>query len=250
MAWVVLDGVLSPACDARIPVDDPAVLLGWAVFETLASPPTPGRLRLHLDRLAASAATALVPMPDPDLLRSEIDAVTAAVGGDARVRITLTRGGRRIVRGEPADPSRRHRPVRCARGPHRPDPFLGGAVKHTSRASWGVAVANSGVDEVLLVDADGRFTEGTTCAILAVVDGVLCTAPHDGRILESTTVTDLIDRAASIGVPVRREAPRADGPWDGLYIASSTRDLCPVVALDGVALPGWDPVGRRLADTV
>jgi branched-subunit amino acid aminotransferase/4-amino-4-deoxychorismate lyase len=250
MDWVVLDGVLSPACDAVIPVDDPAVLLGWAVFETLASPPTPARRALHLDRLAKSAATAFVPMPDPGVLSREIDVVTEAVGGPARVRITLTRGGRRIVRGEPADPSRRHRPIRAARGPHRPDPFLGGAVKHTSRASWGVAVLRSGLDEVLLVDDAGRFTEGTTSAILAVVDGVLWTAPHDGRILESTTVTDLLDRAASIGVPVRREGPPAAGPWDGLYIASATRDLCPVVELDGEALPGWDPVGRRLADTV
>ena len=48
---------------------------------------------------------------------------------------------------------------------------------------------------------------------------------------------------------LRREGPPAAGPWDGLYIASVTRDLCPVVEIDGVALPGWDPVGKRLADT-
>ncbi|HMV65890.1 MAG TPA: aminotransferase class IV, partial [Myxococcota bacterium] len=138
-------------------------------------------------------------------------------------------------------------PVRAARGPHRDEPFLGGRPKHSSRAPWAVAVARSGVDDVLLVDASGRFTEGTTCGILAVLDGVLWTAPDDGRILPSTTVIDVVRRAEALGVPVRREGPPADGPWDGLYVASATRDLAPVVELDGAALPGWEPVGRRIA---
>jgi branched-subunit amino acid aminotransferase/4-amino-4-deoxychorismate lyase len=103
------------------------------------------------------------------------------------------------------------------------------------------------VDEVLLVDGDGRFTEGTTCAIAAVVDGVLWTAPHDGRILVSTTLCEVVERAERLGIPVKREGPPASGPWDALYVCSTTRELAPVVELDGKSLPGWDPVGTRLA---
>ena len=248
MSWTVLDGVGGPSEAACVPADDPAVTLGWSVFETLVLPGA--ELALHFDRLEQSCRRAYVPMPSRDLLRDEIASVGEHVdGAGVRVRITLTGGGRRIVRGDVLDPSRRHGPMRAVRGAHRDEPVLGGAVKHGSRLPWIVAVRESGVDEVLMVDAQGRFTEGTTCGILAVIDGVLYTAPFDGRILESTTVTDILQRARALGVEVRREGPPARGPWDGLYVASATRDLAPVVELDGEALATWDPVGRALAAT-
>ena len=246
MSWTVLDGVGGPSDEARIPADDPAVTLGWSVFHTLALPGAD--VELHLDRLERSSRAGHVPFPPREALRREIAEVGERVRGPgARVRITLTGGGHRIVRGESIDPSRRHGPLRAVRGPHRDEPVLGGAVKHGSRLPWIVAVRESGADEVLMVDDEGRFTEGTTCGVLAVVDGVLYTAPFDGRILESTTVTDILARAERLGVPVRREGPPAEGPWDALYVASATRDLAPVVELDGTALAAWDPVGRALA---
>lgn len=242
----MVDGSLVPLDEARIPVDDPAVTLGWSVFETLvARHGGPERLQEHLERLERSARAARMEVPCREQLEREVREVAARVG-EARVRITLTAGGRRIVTAVPLDPGRRHRPVRAVRGVHRDEPFLGGSVKHGSRAPWAVAVAASGVDEVLLV-SEGRLLEGTSAAVLAVVDGVLWTAPHDGRVLESTTCLALLERAHALGIPVRREAPSAEGPWDGLYVASVTRHIAPVVELDGQALPGWEPIGRRLA---
>lgn len=245
-AIAMVDGRLVPLQEATIPVSDPGFLLGWTVFETFAaSPGCLERLDEHLERLRASASAALVPWQEG--LEAEIVMAVQAFGAPARVRVTLTAGGRRVIAVSPQDTSRWNSPVRAARGPYRDEPFLGGRPKHSSRAPWAVAVARSGVDEVLLVDAEGRFTEGTTCGVLAVIEGVLWTAPDDGRILPSTTVIDLLRRAEALGVPVRREGPTAAGPWDGLYIASATRDLAPVVELDGVALPGWEAVGRALA---
>ncbi len=248
--WAIVDGeAVVPLEEARLPVTDPGFTLGWTVFETLvARGDVPSSLDEHLDRLARSCEAACITMPSRAALESEVRRVAARVEGPARVRITLTGGGRRVVQAGPLPTGRRWGPVRAARGVHRDEPYLAGAVKHGSRAPWVVALQRSGMDEVLLVDADGRFTEGTTCGVLAVVDGVLYTAPHDGRILPSTTINDLLARAARLGVPVRREGPPASGPWDGLYIASVTRDIAPVVALDGEALSGWDPVGERLRD--
>jgi branched-subunit amino acid aminotransferase/4-amino-4-deoxychorismate lyase len=246
--WCVVDGVLKPLREAAVPVDDPAVTLGWAVFETLVAGHPAARVEAHLRRLARSAAAAAIGPVDPAVLAAEIDLAVGRLALPARVRITLTGGGRRLVAASALDLARRHRPVRAVRGVHLDDPVLHGDVKHTSRASWAVAVRRSGVDEVLLVDADGRFTEGTSSAIAAVIDGVLWTAPHDGRILESTTLCEVVDRADRLGIPVRREGPPAAGPWDGLYVCSTTRDIAPVVALDGVGLPGWDSIGRALAD--
>lgn len=245
----MVNGVGMPAEEATVPASDPGFSVGWAVFETMRSglDGVPTHLDAHLDRLAVSLRAARIPPVDRALLRAELRAVAERVGGRARLRVTVTGGGNRVVLGTPLDVLRLHHPVRARTGPHRDEPFLGGAVKHTSRAPWIVAVRRSGVDEVLLVDDEGRFTEGTSSGILAVWKGVVWTAPHDGRILESTTVHDVLARAETQGVEVRREGPGVAGPWDALYIASATRDLAPVIELDGRPLPGWDPVGRRLA---
>ena len=110
-----------------------------------------------------------------------------------------------------------------------------------------MAVAASGADEVLFVDEHGRFGEGTSSAILAVVAGVIHTAPHDGRILPSVTCRSVLDDARALGIPVSMEPASVSDELDALYIASTTRHLAPVVELDGRPMPGWDPIGEALA---
>lgn len=249
-ATAILDGRELPLDQAVIPVTDPGFAVGYAVFETLRSGEGGAVRRLdeHLGRLARSCRGAGIAAPGDAVLAEEINRLAGRLGVPARIRVTLTGGGHRVVTAEPLDRSRLHRPVRAARGPWRDEPFLGGAVKHTSRGPWQAAVRRAGVDEVLFVDGAARFTEGTSCAVLAVIRGSLWTAPHDGRILESTTCLEVLERAEALGIGVVRAGPSAVGGWDALYVASTTRDLAPVVELDGEALPGWDPVGRALAD--
>ena len=246
--WAFVDGKGMPLDQASIPVTDPAFTVGYSVFETARSDAV-GHIRrvdIHLDRLEQSCAATGIPMIDRAVLADEMHRAGAAVGAPSRIRVTLSGSGLRVVSAEALDPARIHRPIRAARGHYRHEPYLGGSVKHGSRAPWIAAVKRAGVDEVLLIDDDGRFTEGTSCAILAVVDGVLWTAPHDGRILESTTCLEVLERAAVAGIDVRREGALAAGPWDALYVASTTRDLAPVSELDGQALPVWDPIGNSL----
>lgn len=247
-AIAFVDGLGMPLAEASIPITDPAFTRGWSVFETLrARGGALVHVELHLDRLAASCAMAQIAMPPRAQLLAEL-AMAADVVKEARLRITLTGGGRRIVTAEPLDLSRLHAPVTAVTREWRPDPLVGGSMKHGSRASWLIAVAEAGVDEVLLVDEHGRFGEGTSSAILAVVDGRLYTAPHDGRILASVTCLEIIELAERLGIEVVREGARAAGPFDALYIASTTRHLAPVIELDGARLPGWDPVGKRLVE--
>ncbi len=242
----MVDGRLVPLSQASVTVTDVGFTHGWSIFETLEARPGQDPAR-NLARLRRSGEASLIDVPADEVLRAEIDAVAAKLGGEALVRITITGDGRRIVWATPPEPDRRHAPVRCARGEHVDQAFLDGSVKHRSRMGWMVAIKRAGVDEVLFVDQDGRFTEGTSCAVVAVIDGVVWTAPWDGRILRSTTLERLLGHCERLGVPVRREGALAAGPWDALYIASTTRSIAPVVELDGQALPAWDPVGRRLA---
>lgn len=248
--WAIVDGVGSELQDARIPVTDVGFTHGYSVFDTLIV--GPGRdVADHLTRLARSAEAAMIAYPGDEILRAEVAEIARRLGPDAVIRITLTGDGRRVLWGTVMEPGRRFATVRCATEPHtHGGSIVDGSVKHRSRMDWVVAVRRHGVDEVLFVDDDGRFTEGTTCAVIASIDGRLVTAPWDGRILRSTTVARLLKLAAELDIEVSREGPPVAGPFDALYIASTTRWLAPVVELDGRALPGWDPVGQRIADAL
>lgn len=246
--WAVLDGTLCALDEATIPITDLALRRGWSVFDTLLA--IDGELVQsdpHLQRLAESCRQVLIAMPSAALLLKECALVARRVGGAAQVRMTLTASGRRIVTAEPIDLHKRWRSgVHACRGVHSDEPYLGGSVKHASRIGWMVATTRAGTDDLLLVDGSGRFTEATTAAVLAVIDGALWTAPFDGRILVSTVCSAVLEQAERLEIPVVRQGPRAAGPWDALYVASSTRGLAPVLSLDGVALPPGDPVGQRL----
>jgi len=243
----MVDGREMPLSEAAVPVTDVGFTHGWSIFETLRAGPGSDP-RGHLERLRRSGDASLIEVPPDAVLRAEIEAVRCKVGTEALVRITLTGDGRRLVWATPLEPGRRHRPVRCVRGEHVDQAFLDGAVKHRSRMGWSVAVRRAGVDEVLFVDGEQRFTEGTSSAVLAVIDGAVWTAPWDRRILPSTTLGRLLRHCAARGIAVHRRGPPAQGPWDALYIASTTRSLAPVVELDGAALPEGDPVGTALME--
>ncbi|MCA9566534.1 MAG: aminotransferase class IV [Myxococcales bacterium] len=232
-----------------IPATDVGWQRGWTVFETLRV--VDGGIPLleeHVERLAKSAEAMRIRLADG--IADEARQLAGLASGESRIRITVSGTGHRVLTIEPVPPDRRGAPIRAATGPWVADPFLAGSVKHGSRAGWVVAVLKAGVDEVLLVDGDGRFTEGTTSGILAVVDGRIHTAPHDDRILQSTTVCDALRVAEQLGFAVVREGALAGGPFDALYIASATRGLSPVVELDGRPLPAWDPVGRAVFEAM
>ena len=243
--WALVNGRLLPLEEATVPVTDVGFTHGYSVFETMMSSsehdPTP-----NLQRLTRSAEASSIELPPVDVLREEIHRVRASVGEVAVVRITITGDGTRVLVATAPEPDRWRRPVRCITGRHVDGPFVDGSVKHRSRMGWMVAVRRAGVDEMLLVDREGRFTEGTSCAVVAVVGGAVHTAPWDGRILKSTTLQRVLSLCEASGVAVVRQGVLAAGPFDALYVASTTRGLAHVVELDGRALPPPDPVGRRL----
>jgi branched-subunit amino acid aminotransferase/4-amino-4-deoxychorismate lyase len=131
--------------------------------------------------------------------------------------------------------------VRATSEPAPLDAIVWGTAKHTSRAGHVVRLRRSGADEVLF-HRDGRHTEGTWSAVLGVVDGALYSA--ESEVLPSIAAAAYRQYAREAGVPVVSEGPPVGCP--ALYVASSLRELCPVVELDGKALAGWDPVGMRL----
>lgn len=239
---VIADGQLSPDGSVRLDADDPGLLSGLGVFETMR---TYGgqifRLDAHLGRLEAGAAHLGAPFAE-GLIRAEIDQALAAFQwGEANLRVTLSLSGRRLVR---AAPLRAHQgSARCVTVFAEPNAALPAWIKHTSRAAAALAARIEGVTEPLWVDRDGLLLEGANSNVIGVMRGALVTPPLDGRILAGVTREALLEVARGLGLSVVEAPMPADAPFDELYVCSTLRELQPVVELDGRIAPGAGPVG-------
>src|SRR3712207_6620935 len=94
----ILDGTVMPAEEARIPATDEGFLRGDGVFEVIRLyAGRPFALDEHLERMTRSAANLRLPL-DVDALRDDVDRLLErAQPGDAKLRLVVTRGGRRIA---------------------------------------------------------------------------------------------------------------------------------------------------------
>ena len=230
--------------DAQVPGDDPGLLFGLTVFETLRTyGGVPFRLDAHLERLEASARAMHFSLPDRGSLRAEFLQVSQ---GDVSLRYTVTGGGARILQRIPIKAGTACRPMRVAQMSWVNPVSLPGAVKHGCRAAWLLAAQAAGVDEVLLVDPAGQILEANRSNVFAVDHGVLITPPLDGRQLAGVTREALMEAARRAEIPVEERPLSVESAFQEFYLASTLKELSPVVEMDGQTLTGGGPVGATL----
>ena len=241
---ILLDGA-DPAQVPPLDPDDPGLTLGLSAFETLRTyGRRPTLLARHHARLVRSAEALGLQAPALPLLAEEVAHVIASLGGEAEevaVRVTLTGGGRRIVRAQPAPPLAPA--LACALAPWH---AAGGLelAKHGSRAPWAVQVRALGVDDVIGLDAQtGEVVEGTAGAVLVRLAGQWWTPPEEGRRLPSVTLA-VLSEVAEIGR--RRLAARDLWAAEEVYLCSALKVLGAVVRLDGAPCGGRGPAGEAL----
>lgn len=103
--------------------------------------------------------------------------------------------------------------------------------------------------EAILVK-DGDITEGAASNVFAVIDGVLLTPPKDHSILPGITRDVILDIATKNHIACREDSISLDAlqSADEIWITSSTREIIPVIELDGKPVadgkPG--PLWRRM----
>jgi branched-chain amino acid aminotransferase len=231
-----VDGTVTPTAEAVVPMQDDGLYRGDGAFEVIRLyRGRPFALVDHLDRLGRSAAAIELEF-DRAALEREIDALLAEFGeGDGQLRLIVTRGGRRIAAVEPLPPHADS--LRLATVTYEPSVILNG-VKSLSYAANMEATRiarGSGADEAVLVRLDGTVLEPPTSAIFWVSpQGGLRTPSLDNGVLESIT-RDRLVRALHV----------EEGSWpvDDLraageaFLASTTREIQAVSAIDGVDLP-------------
>jgi branched-chain amino acid aminotransferase len=236
-ALAVLDGQVLPADEATVPVTDEGLLRGDGVFEVVrVYEGQPFALDDHLRRMARSAANLRLEL-DLSAVRADLQALLAQAGPvDACVRYLVTRGGRRIGLLEAL--KHHGETVRLASVEYVPPRVLDN-IKSLSYAGNMLATRlaqEAGADEALLVTPHGRVLEGPTSAFFVSLDGeTLVTPPISDRVLDSITRRLLFAALEHVReeVVTRDDLRRAREA----FLASTTREVQAVVAIDGEALP-------------
>jgi len=112
---------------------------------------------------------------------------------------------------------------------------------------------NAGAHEAVFVGPDGELREGGSSNIFAVLDGVLRTYPLDRRILGGITRAHVLDIARRQGYPVEERAftlsdvTSPAGPASEVFIASTLRDIMPVVRIGAQTIGDGRPGRVTLA---
>jgi branched-chain amino acid aminotransferase len=242
-----VDGAISATADATVPVADDGLLRGDGVFEMVRLyAGRPFTLPEHLDRLERSASAIELSL-DRAVVEAEIDALLDELGGgDAALRIVLTRGGRRVLLTEPLPPH--PETIRVATVTFAPSVILTGvkSISYAANMQATRIAAGRGADEAILIRPDGVVLEAPTSAVFWVsAEGGLRTPSLETGILESITRAN-----------IARELHVEEGAWpvedlrsaSEAFLASTTREVQAVSAIDGAELNGPGPRTREASE--
>ena len=254
MNIVYLNGEYLPADKAQISVFDRGFLFGDSVYEVIPFYQGVGfRLTEHLARLEYSLrALQIQTVQDWEAILNLL--VSQNGGGNLSVYLQVTRG---------AGDSRSHRygddlspTVFACCTPIKdiytagPDDIVPMKVIVTADLRWhrcdvkstcllpNIMVVHQaqaqGADEALMM-RDGKLTEGSSCNVFIVQQGVIYTPKRGSEILGGTTRELIMQLADEHAIPLQEvdidyEMLKAA---DEVWISSSTRGVVPVIEIDG-----------------
>jgi branched-chain amino acid aminotransferase len=280
-AVVYVNGTISLAADAVVPVFDHGFLYGEGVYETLRTyRRDPFLFAPHMDRLRRSAGLMALDVPFSDTQIQGWIADTMAAHDrllapltEAYIRILLTRGVGAltynpsacptptlviIVKAFPAPPDwtftkgitvalvdiRRNHPS-----------ALNPTIKSNNLLNNALAMQEAlrhHAEEALMQNHDGHIVECSQSNFFIVKDGRLRTAPLADGLLPGITRQFVMDLAAELGIQTdeRSFMPEDVFAADEAFITGTTREVTPVVRLCerkiGTGAPG--DVTVRLLD--
>lgn len=261
---VYLNGTYLPLDEARVSVLDRGFLFGDGVYEVIpVYGGKPLRLAEHLRRLDQSLAGIRMASPLTDSEWADIFGRLIRGRDDQYLYLQVTRG---------AAPKRDHAIppeivptvfVMCS--PIAPIPLDGIRAVTLDDIRWrychikaitllaNVLLRQEAVDrgamEAILV-RDGWVTEGAASNIFIVKDNELITPPKSNELLPGITRDLVLELAREHGAAAEERTFRVEEmiAADEIWITSSTREILPVIELDGAPVNGGKPgpVWRRM----
>ncbi len=257
--WV--DGVIIEPGRPVLRADDHGVTVGDGVFETMkVVDGTPFALTRHLRRLLASADGLGVAVESAFVLDGITTVLEHEPTGSCRLRVTVTGGPGPFG----SDRGTARPTVIVSTSPLSHWPPTGDVViapwtrneraptaglKTTSYADNVIALGYAherGAGEAILANSRGELCEGTGSNIFVGIDGELVTPPLDSGCLAGITRELIVEW---LGDVAERPLPIAALlTADEAFLASSTRDVQPIRAVDGQPLPAAPgPLTERAA---
>lgn len=269
-----INGRITPASEATIPVLDRSFLYGDGVYESLRTySGVPFLLERHLERLRASAAGLQIPLPSgiPRMAQEVERTLEAAGHAESLVRIVLSRGEGWLPH-DPRDagpptlvilvtpftpiPPEAFRDGRTAVLAHvrrNPIACLDPRIKSNNLLNNLLAsmeALDRNAPEALLLNIEGDLAEAANANVFVVLENTLTTPSVESGILPGITRDLVLELARAQDIPCREEripGERLSAARE-LFLTSTSRAVLPLVQLDGTPVgdgaPG--PITRQM----
>jgi len=257
---VYVNGTIAPADQAVVPVYDHGFVYGEGVYETLRTyNRVPFLYDRHMRRLRQSAERLTLDVPFDDATLLEWINKTVHAAGElkeAYIRILLTRGvgdlnydpkstptpttviivkpfeapAARVftdgIRISLVDMLRNH--------PKSVNPLIK-SNNLLNNALAMQAAYRAGAEEALMCNYRGELTECSQANFFMVRGGAALTPKSEAGLLEGVTRAFIFELGRELGIDVREDTlfPKDLDTADEMFITSTTRELSPVVNVDG-----------------
>jgi D-alanine transaminase len=259
---VYLNGAMTPLSEARIPVLDRGFIFGDGVYEVI---PIYGRKMFradqHMARLFRSLAAIQIANPHNRDQWMELigQVVDAHESDDQMVYVQVTRGVAKRAHAFPKDsvptvfimtgplslpsPEVRAKGVACVSMEDKR--WLRCEIKSISLLgnvlAAQYAAENDAVESIQF--RDGFLSEASASNVWIVKNGTLLAPPKDNLILEGIRygLIEELCRAENIPMEVRRIARDEVFAADEVLLSSATKEVLPVVSIDGKAIGSGTP---------
>jgi branched-chain amino acid aminotransferase len=271
---IFIDGKYYSERDAKISVFDHGLLYGDGVFEGIRV--YHGRvfkLKEHIDRLFCSAKAILLelPMSHAELMKATVEACRQNKLRDGYIRLVVTRGVGSLGLNPKhckrpsviiiADKIQLYPPEIYARGmeivtvatTRNLHSALNPAIKslnYLNNILAKIEANNAGVEEAILLNAEGFVAECTGDNLFIVKNGALITPPLSAGALYGITRQTVIELAESAGIKVSEpNLTRYDVfNADECFLTGTGAEIVPVTKVDGRVIGTGKPgeITRRL----
>jgi len=267
---VFVDGKYYDEWNAKVSVFDHGLLYGDGVFEGIRA--YNGRvfkLKEHLDRLFYSAKAILLdlPMSHAQLTRATVETCRRNRLRDAYIRLVVTRGVGTLG----LNPRSCRKPsviiiagkiqvypeelyakgmdivtVPTVRNLHNAVNPAIKSLNYLNNILAKIEANNAGVEEAVMLNADGYVAEGTADNLFIIKNGVLSTPPLSAGALYGITRGTVMDLAYDMGLRVSEpNLTRYDlFNADECFLTGTGAEIMPVVKIDGRVIGNGKPGTR------
>jgi branched-chain amino acid aminotransferase len=251
--YVLHNDAICPAADLTLSPGQVGLLSGWGVFSTLrVADGVLFAFERHWARMKRDATAMHVPLPeDPEPVRRKlIELIAANQARNCTLRLVVVRNGGGMWAGpsngresdlialtaESKDWGDGVKLAYQENGRHAACPFAGTKIlSWAMNLTWLETAQRRGFDEVILLNEDGEVAECTSANIFIANGNEVWTPPLTSGCLPGITRELLLSEVQATGIKVSERSinPQDLEAADEVFITSTTRDLLPVLQVEG-----------------